>query len=168
MNEFLVADLNVRGELEFREFYSYEILEHVPGAVDLIARSSAAIWREPALFEIPLSTLPSPNTLRWAASAESSGIASVRHNGALMSLSLLASGLDSDADTITLNAFQSHLLRELHDTGFEPAFDLTNLAERPLVATINFHSPTMRADQEIVALADRCFAAAYFRYHKLV
>ena len=88
----------------------------------------------------------------------------MRHNGELMSLSLLASGLDADADTITLNAFQSHLLRELRDTRFEPAFDLTNLLERPLVATINFRSPELPADQQVVALVDRCFAAAYFRF----
>ena len=62
---------------------------------------------------------------------------------------------------------QRHLLAELHDTGLEPAFDLINIPTRPLVATINFRSPPDQRDQVIVALADRCFAASYFRYHGL-
>ena len=56
-------------------------------------------------------------------------------------MSLLACGLDPSADKITLEAFQQHLLRELHDTGYEPAFALTEIEERPLVATINFAAP---------------------------
>ncbi len=39
-----------------------------------------------------------------------------------------------------------------------------DLRERPLVATFPFESPAEAADQLLVALADRCFAAAYFRY----
>jgi len=105
--------------------------------------------------------------LRWSASAATAGIATVRFEDELMSLSLLASGLDADADTITLQAFQTHLLRELHDTGVEPAFALMELTQRPLIATINFRSPPNPAEQAVVALADRCFAAAYFRYHHL-
>jgi hypothetical protein len=83
-------------------------------------------------------------------------------------LSLLASGIDPEADRLTLDAFQKHLLRELRDTGFEPAFALMDLKQRPLVATINFKSPTEPADQLLTALADRCFAAAYFRKLGLV
>jgi hypothetical protein len=84
-----------------------------------------------------------------------------------MSLSLLASGLDRDADDITLRAFQTHLLHELRDTGVEPAFSLFELSARPLLATINFQSPPGSAQQRTVALADRCFAAAYFRFNHL-
>jgi hypothetical protein len=82
----------------------------------------------------------------------------------LVSLSLLASGKNPEADLITFNAFQSHLLRELRDTGFEPAFALMELVQRPIVATINFTSPKEKPNQLIAALADRCFAASYFRY----
>jgi hypothetical protein len=81
----------------------------------------------------------------------------------LISLTLICSGLSDDQDRITLQAFQTHLLRELHDTGFEPAFALMQLEERPLAATINFQTPIDVADQHLSALADRCFAASYFR-----
>jgi hypothetical protein len=67
-----------------------------------------------------------------------------------------------------LQAFQQHLLRELHDTGIEPAFGLLELKQRPLVATINFEQPIhTELDQLAAALADRCFAASYFRYQHL-
>jgi hypothetical protein len=72
-----------------------------------------------------------------------------------------------DADEITLHAFQRHLTHELHDTGFEPAFGLLELRERPLVATMTFHSPTDDVGRLTVAIADRCFAASYFRFHAL-
>ena len=37
-------------------------------------------------------------------------------------------------------------------------------SRRPLVATINFQSPPDGPRQAVAALADRCFAASYFRY----
>src|SRR5205814_862441 len=89
-------------------------------------------------------------TLRWKAVAPTAGIATVRFDDAvstssgqaqLASVSLLASGLDPDADQITLQAFQRHLLTELRDTGYEPAFALLDLRQRPLVATVAFASP---------------------------
>ena len=167
MNHFLVADLNTQGELMFRQDYTMATLEQIPGASELIGSFSAAIWREPDQFEIPLHARPDSLMLRWSAAAETAGIATLWKAGELISLSLLATGLHRDADLITLNAFQSHLLRELHDTGIEPAFALTDLTERPLIATINFKSPALPADQHLAALADRCFAASYFRYHHL-
>jgi hypothetical protein len=119
------------------------------------------IYRSPQAFEIPL--VRQNVTFRWRAVADTAGIGTVRCAGELASISLLASGHDSDADAITLSAFQSHLLRQLHDSGIEPSFALMNLPERPLSATINFLSPPDEKDRLIVALADRCFAAAYFR-----
>ena len=85
----------------------------------------------------------------------------------LASLSLLCSGLDEQADALTLKAYQQHLMVELRDTGYEPAFGLMELRHRPLVATIPFFAPPDPTDQLLVALADRCFAAAYFRYLSL-
>jgi hypothetical protein len=167
MTDFLVADLNTRGELQVRQMYSYAALEQIPGAAELIASASGALWREPELFEIPLISSPAKLKLRWAACAPTAGIVSIRQGSDLMSLTLLACGSDPAADTATLQAFQTHLLRELHDTGVEPAFALMELAERPLAATINFRSPDDPIAQQIVALSDRCFAAAYFRYHRL-
>ena len=55
----------------------------------------------------------------------------------------------------------------MRDTRFEPAFALMDLEERPLVATIDFRPPPEQAEQIVAALADRCFAASYFRYHGL-
>jgi hypothetical protein len=38
------------------------------------------------------------------------------------------------------------------------------VTERPLVAVVAFAAPNEQIEQVLVALADRCFAAAYFRY----
>src|SRR4051812_677562 len=164
---FVVADLNARGELHAREVYGYDDLVQLPGASELIGAFSASIWKSPESFEIDPLMPGGRIECRWRASAPTTGIVTLRCAGELASLSLLASGIDPDADQITLAAFQRHLLQELHDTGYEPAFDLVGLSERPLVATINIHSPTEAADQMTIALADRCFAASYFRYQGL-
>lgn len=158
---FTVADLTVNGDLQLKELYDYASLEQIPLAGELIVLLATSIYRSPDEFEIPLIR---PGVIfRWKSVAETAGIGTVRCDGELASISLLASGHDADADAITLAAFQSHLLRQLHDSGIEPSFDLLNLPERPLSATINFRSPPDEQDRLIVALADRCFAAAYFR-----
>jgi len=182
LRQFWVADLNAKGELHAQQSYTYDDLERVPGAADLIAQFSGAVWRNPEEFELQLSwTDPSTGSghgpsagsghsglkLRWRASAPTAGIATLRSGADLVSLSLLCTGVNAAADQITLQAFQRHLLSELHDTGFEPGFDLMDLAHRPLVATINFRTPPDLREQMVTALADRCFAASYFRYHQL-
>jgi len=163
---YYVADLNVRGELLAVQSYDYGNIEQIPGASPLIALFASHVWRAPQEFE---TVLPGGNNVhvRWRASSETSGILTVRCAAELASLSLLASGISDDADRITLEAFQKYLVRELHDTQTEPAFALLELKQRPLVATINFRSPSGSNDQFLVALADRCFAAAYFRYQHL-
>ncbi len=167
MRVFTVADLNVRGELQGKAPYTYAHLEQIPGALDLIAHFATSLWRTPEEFEIPFPPPRRHIALRGRASAPTAGIATNRGGAELASVSLLACGVDRDADHITLEAFQRHLLRELRDTSYEPAFALMELSERPLVATINFAAPAEAADQMVVALADRCFAAAYFRTHDL-
>jgi hypothetical protein len=167
MRIFTVADLNVRGDLQSKAEYSYSLLEQIPGALDLITHFATSLWRSPDEFELPLPPPHRHIKARWRASAPSAGIATFRANDQLTSLSLLACGVDADADTITLQAFQQHLLRELRDTEYEPAFALLDLKERPLVATINFFSPPDEVDRIAVALCDRCFAAAYFRTHNI-
>ena len=167
MKTFQVADLNPQGELRASQTYDYATLERIPGCSDLIARFSGQLYQTPEQFELPLSTSETPVTFRWSASAPTAGIATIRADEKLASISILATGLVPDADEITLSAFQRHLTHELHDTGFEPAFGLMELRERPMVATIAFESPEAELDQLIVALADRCFAAAYFRFHAL-
>jgi hypothetical protein len=162
-----MADLTASGELQFQETYSYDALGRIPDAIELIAQFSGALWRDPEHFELCLDA-PANLTLRWVAVAKSAGIATVRQADDLVSLTLLASGIDPQADLATLKAFQLHLLQQLHDTGVEPAFALLTFKERPLAATVNFTSPPQRHAQRIVALADRCFAAAYFRYQQLV
>jgi hypothetical protein len=167
MRIFTVADLTVTGELQAKAPYSYSLLEQIPGALDLITHFATSLWRSPEEFELPLPPPQRDITVRWRSSAQTAGIATIRCREALASVSLLATGVDADADTITLRAFQQHPLRELRDTSFEPAFALMDLHERPLVATINFFSPPDESDRLTVALCDRCFAAAYFRTHNL-
>jgi len=163
-----MADLDARGDLQLRAEYHYDALTQISGAAELIGELSGLLWRSPEAFEhAKLAEIPGL-TFRWRASAPSAGIATVRANEQLVSLSLLVSGQLPEQDASTLRAFQTHLLRELHDTGIEPSFDLLSLEDRPLAATINFQQPAEAAARAIAALADRCFAAAYFRFQGLV
>ena len=165
---FTVADLNTRGELQLKQTYGYAQLEQIPGAADLIGIFSGNLYRTPEEFETKLPPEgPTSLSFRWRCSSPTAGVASVRWGDRLASVSLIVSGISPEADRMTLEIFQKHLLRELHDTGVEPSFALLELTERPLVATLNFASPVQPNEQVIVALADRCFAAAFFRYHRL-
>lgn len=164
MRRFFVADVNARGELMARAEYRYEQLEQIPGASELIGTLSGAVWRSPLEFEVALDPDRRHLRLRWHTSAPTAGIVTVRHDDQLASLALACSGLDPAADQITLEAYQRHLLHELRDTGYEPAFSLMSLHDRPLLATVNFLSPPDPTDKLLIALADRCFAAAFFRY----
>jgi hypothetical protein len=163
---FYVVDLTGTGEVRLRQPYDYNGLLRIPGASELIGMFSAWIWRSPESFDVavPGGALG----FRWRACSESSGLATLREKDRLISLSLLLSGQEADADAATLKTLQIHIVRELHDTGFEPAFDLLQLHERPLVASMNFAVPTSPADQQSFALCDRCFAASYFRKLGLV
>ncbi len=164
---FCVADLTARGELQLKAEYRYADLEQIPGAADLIGHFSGQLWRSPDEFEGPLPIDGTTLTFRWRSASQGSGIATLRTGGKLVAVSLLASGVSESTDSLTLETFQLHLLRELHDTGFEPAFALMDLKQRPLVASFNFRSPPDPAGQALAALADRCFAASYFRYQGL-
>ena len=139
MKRFFVADLNARGELRDVAPYTYSDLERIPGAADVITEMATHLWRQPDEFEAALMLGRPDLTLRWRAVAPTAGIATVRFDEThLASVSLLASGLNPEADQITLQAFQRHLLSELRDTGYEPAFALLDLKERPLIATVPF------------------------------
>jgi hypothetical protein len=161
---FYVADLTARGELQLKAEYAYSDLEKIPGAADLIGHFSGELWKSPDEFEGPLTMPGTSLKYRWRSSSPSSGIGTLRQGEDLIAVSLLASGINRDADALTLETFQRHLLRELHDTGYEPAFALIELVERPLSATFNIKSPAVQVDRLVAALSDRCFAAAYFRY----
>jgi hypothetical protein len=160
---FHVADLSPQGELRQQTRYTYDQLAQLPGAADLIVSFSAILYREPEGFELPLGEPAGGLSLRFRASADSAGIATVRAQSQLVSLSFLAAGLQPHADRITLQAFQHHLVQATRDTPFEPAFALLDLPDRPLLATIAFSSPPDDAIRYLAAIADRCFAAAYFR-----
>lgn len=161
---FVVADLNASGDLQLKGEYHYATLEQVPGAASLIGQFSGTLWAQPDEFQEPLDAAGTSLSLRWRSISSGSGIATVRSGEELVSVSVLCSGISEDADRVTLQTLQVHLLRELRDTGYEPAFGLMELPERPLAATINFKSPSQPADQQLAALADRCFAASYFRF----
>jgi hypothetical protein len=162
MQGFTAVDLTPQCEVSLTANYEYSLLERIPGAVDIIALLAAEIWRNPEEFDVPLRQ-GSELRLRWRNTSQTAGIATVRNSSRTFSLSLVASGLDADGDHLTLDGFQRHIVRELHDTGFEPSFDLIELRQRPLVATIGLAIPQGEKDRWVFALADRCFAAAYFR-----
>lgn len=161
--QFWVADLNAKGEVSLKEQYTYDVLQQIDPADTLIAEFATHLWRDPEGFDVKLPRSPGM-TMRWRPSADTAGIATLRCRGTLASVSLLASGIDRTSDALTLQAFQNHLVRELHDTGFEPAFDLVHLPDRPMIASVHFAPPDGPDERTAFALADRCFAAAYFRY----
>jgi hypothetical protein len=164
MRVFYVADLNPQGELRELTEYDYESMERVPGAAEVIARCSAELWKSPQEMEVALSETRGA-WLRWKATAESAGLATVRCGGGdLVSISVLASGKDLRSDATTFTALQQHLVQKLRQTPYEPAFDLVQLPQRPLVATMTFAGQGPAEEQRLAALADRSFAAAYFRY----
>jgi len=160
---FTAVDLTPQCEVQLRAVYQYELLEQLPGAAKLIGSLAGEIWRAPEQFEVPIDGTLSGIHLRWTAIAESAGIASIRDRQQPLAISLLVSGRDAEADRITLEAFQQHVVQQLRDTGYEPAFDLAELQERPLLATVGLFLPEDQVDRRIFALIDRCFAAAYFR-----
>ena len=161
MRSFWIVDLTATGEIRLRQEYEYRLLEEIPGALDLITLFSTHLWRAPDEF---VSHLPGGRlALRWRSCSETSGIATIWYRDALASLSILLCGTEPDHGADTLGPVQNYLLRELHDTGFEPAFDLMHIPERPLSATLNLRAPEEAGDQMVFALADRCFAASYFR-----
>ena len=168
MGPFHVADLRTTGEIRALEEYDYQTLEKVPGCTGLIARLSGQLYQSPTGFEIALAEGDEAVTLRWNATSPSSGIVTTKGTNNLLSLSILAAGISGDADRITLQAVQSRITRELHDSGIEPGFGFLNLPMRPLVATLTLRDPRTATNQLMVALADRCFAASYFRYLNLV
>jgi len=165
---FHVADLNARGEILSQAEYTYAVLELVRHAPQYIGACSAHLWGSPDEFEVNLpSGDPVGIDLRWRACAKGAGVLTMRYAGEIASLSLVASGLGPSGDTLTIQVFQQHLLHELHDTGSEPGFGLLDLHKRPLIATTLLIPPKSPEVQFRTALLDRCFGAAYFRYHGL-
>jgi hypothetical protein len=161
MAGFWIIDLTATGEIRLKQEYEYRFLEEIPGAIDLIAMFSSHVWRAPDEF---VANLPGGHlVMRWRACSDTSGIATLWYRDQLASLSILLTGGEPDGGADTLVPVQKQLVRELHDTGFEPAFDLMHIAERPLSATLNIRAPDEAGDQLVFALADRCFAASYFR-----
>jgi hypothetical protein len=158
---FQVVDLTGTGEIRLRERYEYETLERIEGASELIGIFSSWLWRAPDAFELPVPG--GALNLRWRACSESSGLATLRERERLLRLCVLLSGQGAEDDLATLKPLQLHLVRELHDTGYEPAFDLMSLTERPLLASMSFVAPVQEGDRRLFALCDRCFAASYFR-----
>ena len=163
---FYVVDLTGTGEIRLKETYAYEALERLEGASELIGLFSSLHWRTPDEFDTPLPG--GALNLRWRACSQSSGLATLRERDRLISLSILLSGREAEDDLATLKPLQLHLVRELHDTGYEPAFDLMSLTQRPLVASMHFAVPESPEDRRSFALSDRCFAASYFRKMGLV
>lgn len=159
---FWVVDLDATGEVKLKEQYEYDTLQSLDLAAILIAEFATYLWRDPQGFDVTLPGISSL-TMRWQPSAATAGIATLRHGDTVASISLLVAGLDPRGDAFTLQALQDRLVRQLHDTGHEPAFDLAALSERPLVASVHLRAPPAPDERAAFALADRAFAAAYFR-----
>jgi hypothetical protein len=168
MSDYWVADLRANGELRSVASYDYANLERIPGCAELIGHLSGMLWRSPEEFETHLNASPATMTLRWQSTSPTSGLMTLRAEQQVVSITVLASGLNADADNTTIHALQQQLVHELHGTKFEAAFALIDLKQRPLAATININSPAGTSMQSTAAVADRCFAASYFRYLRLV
>lgn len=163
---FHVADFGPAGDLRSDQLYTYELTERLPGCAELLGTLSMHLYRTPESFETVVD-LTERLTLRFFAPAPTAGLGTLRCDGSLISLSLLLSGLDGPAEEVTLNALQKHLVRELRNTPHEPAFSLLSVPQRPLLATLVFGDPPTARGQHLAAVADRCLAASFFRYHGL-
>ncbi|WP_428938557.1 hypothetical protein [Fontivita pretiosa] len=166
MRGFTVVDLSPQGELRSTTHYDYPRLQCIEGAQDLLVAFTRELDGYIEQFELALPNSDGGLYFRWrACNPNGSGIATLRHDGQTLAISLLAGGIDLEADLITLKSFQQHLVRELHDTGLEPAFGINQLWQRPLLVSVGLRAPgpQMPRDRWLFALADRCFAAAYFR-----
>src|SRR5689334_7525110 len=98
---FHVADLTPAGERQLLAEYGYAQLEQIPGAAEMMVVLATHLYRSPQEFEIPLPYPGSKVTLRFSATSDTTGIATVRCTGELASVSLLASGKDANADHTT-------------------------------------------------------------------
>jgi hypothetical protein len=165
---FTVVDLTAQCEVRSVAHYTYPLLEQIEAAAELIGFCSGQLWQSPEEFDVCLPPSLAALALRWRSVATTAGILSVRSSpapagSAALSLSLLAGGVEPEADRLTLQTFQQHVVRQLHDTPFEPAFDLLHLWQRPLLATLALSPPAQERDRWAFALIDRCFAASFFR-----
>ena len=162
MPTFHVADLNALGELRQLTEYDSASLEAIPLASELISRCWQELSQNSDTFESPMCD-DGKTSIRWRTTGKGAGILTVRNQaGDPVSISVLSSIYQRDETTFAV--LQQHLVRQLHQTRFEPAFDLMQIKERPLVATITLSCPDEPGQQMIRALADRAFAAAYFRH----
>ena len=71
--EYHVADLNVRGELRASEPYTYDQIQQIPGAIELIADFSTKLYSSAEEFELALTRGEQPVTARWRASSDQPG-----------------------------------------------------------------------------------------------
>ena len=162
MPVFYVADLNALGELREITEYDSATLERIGPAAELIQQCADELAKNSDTFEAPL-TAEGRTTLRWRTTGHGAGILTVRNGQQeAVSVSVLAATEQTDAATFTV--LQQHLVRQLRQTRHEPAFDLLQIKQRPLLATITFSCPDEPGQQMVRALADRAFAAAYFRF----
>ena len=164
MNSYCVADLKASGDLIAATPYVYADLERIPGCAELIGHLAGELWKSPDAFDTEIGDAAGMMSLRWWSTAPTAGLMTLRSQHQVLSITVLASGLHVEADRLTIHALQQQLAIELHGTRHEAAFALSDLEQRPLAATINIRSPEARALQALTAIADRCFAAAYFRY----
>jgi len=174
MRSFWVADLSIGGEILFKEPYENAVLERVPGAAELIGEVAGRLYRWPDGFDVDL--LAGTIRILWRPCCDSGGVLTIRYRDEvgpaapwqLASFALLLSGTNEDEDRAICSAAQNRLVEILHDTGMEPAFDLAELTERPLVASFSNTLPADARLRETLAISDRCFGAAYFRWRHLV
>lgn len=164
---FWVADLRPAGDVHDCQPYTYALLERVPGCIEVIASLSAELYRNPDEFEVRLTDDLSLRVSRPAATAAIATLRERKGDKGVVGVSLLLTGLDTTADAITIDALQKRVVRELRDTPHEPAFGLMTIKERPLVATLALGDPPPGPSRVMAAIADRCLAAAFFRYHRL-
>ncbi|MDB5328210.1 MAG: hypothetical protein JWM57_3779 [Phycisphaerales bacterium] len=164
MPPYCVVDLKASGDLIATTAYLYADLERIPGCAELIGHLSGELWKAPDAFDTELGDAAGVMSLRWWSTAPTAGLMTLRSEQQVLSVTVLASGIHAEADRLTIHALQQQLAVELHGTRHEAAFALAELDQRPLAATINIRSPKERSLQALTAVADRCFAAAYFRY----
>lgn len=166
LRQFWVIDLHPSGDVRSTERYTYALLQQIPSADDLITQIATELYRNPNGFELHVGTQRAL-LLRFAPISQSSAALTVRErsSSAVVSFSLMLTEAEPAHESISLDAFQKQVVRELHGTEHEASFAIRGLTQRPALISLSLHDPKNPADRAVAAVVDRCAAAAYFRYH---
>jgi hypothetical protein len=147
-------------------FHREDIGEDGP-IFDAVAPLMDDLRQSPAGFETKLHDPRGgrPMLIRWRPHSQTAGTAEFWMNGTLAARSLLLCGVEKSAEWRALRQFNREAPRRWRTADDDPraAPRLLQLHERPLYASIIFLDKNDATRRVVLLIAQRAFAAAYFR-----